>query len=269
MKTRYRRIGFVCLGLLLLSSVVTACAFSVTGGAVGGLISLLLGVVLVGVGVSSSGCEVDTSEDTAQGATDVPDAGVGVCLTAYFDVGPCLGALPEDVVGPCLQPPLPDVGPCLSRPLDIGVCLQPPPDVIFPCLDPPPDDVIGPCLEPPLPDVVGPCLDYDPDVFGPCLSPPPPDLMGPCLSYDPDAFGPCLSIIPPPADATDDAEPIGPCLSMRESKLELPARPVLPAGPPTTLARAAVTEKVLARGGLPEDVAARLRETAPGEPDES
>ena len=275
MRPQHRRFALVFVGLLLLCSVLTACAFSVTGGIVGGFFAFVLGVVLVGVGVSTPGCDVgvcleptpedvqvDTGDDLGMSVClgALPPDVIGPCLSRPMDVGVCLGPLPTDlgvclqppppdVIGPCLDPWPTDIGVCLSRPLDVGVCLEPPPpDIIGPCLDPPPEDVMGPCLSPP-----------PPDVMGPCLSMRPPDAVGPCLDFDPDAFGPCLSIIPPPPDVQDDAVPMGPCLSMREGKAPQPEA-TQPA-PETAKAtpRDAVVGRVLARGGLPDDVAERLR----------
>ena len=137
-------------------------------------------------------------------------------------VGPCLSLPAPDTLEPCLDPAIDVVGPCLSPPY--------PDDVMEPCLSPPyPDDVIGPCLSPPYPD----------DVIGPCLSPPlPSDVMEPCLSppLPGDVMEPCLSL-PEPG----------------ESASSVPAAPPAAAG-----SRAEAVLRVLARGGLPSDVAARL-----------
>ena len=65
-------------------------------------------------------------------------------------------------VGPCLSPPLEDMGQ-----LDFGPCLSP--NLA------PGDMQIGPCLSPPLPDM-GPSDMQQPLDIGPCLSQPPPDF---------------------------------------------------------------------------------------------
>ncbi|MFN3201644.1 MAG: hypothetical protein ACE366_24790 [Bradymonadia bacterium] len=159
--------------LLLSASVLTACTVSVEGGLIGGGLSLLMALLLfIGVGVTQTGCDSEeaTTDDLGTG-----DMAVGPCLSvdAFMppdgDVGPCLGALPDDAgldsgidagppdfeVGPCLQPPLPDLGPCLSPDMN-------------------PDFEVGPCLDVPPDDAALPDAGFPDAELGPCLSPPPP-----------------------------------------------------------------------------------------------
>lgn len=133
---------------------------------------------------------------------------------------------------------------------------------VSPCLS---DAAIGPCLGAPLDDaMVGPCLTRDAYV-GPCLSPPLEDAaVGPCLSQlpadaGPDAHvGPCLG--PPlPEDAA-----VGPCLDIApDARVPDAAGP--DAGAQRLPGREQILDRVLARGGLPADVVARLQKRRGGD----
>lgn len=178
----WRKRLLVLAGFLLVASTFTACTWSVGGGVVGSLLSLIAVLALVaGAGVTQQGCS--TGACLSMGPGPSPDGGP--------DVGPCLSdagsngdtSNDEVHVGPCLSLPEPDavqdVGPCLK---DIG----PDDDTDFgPCLtfepDTPEDDTpdTSPDAEPDEPDGsgdVGPCLtDTGPGDVGPCLSQPPQD----------------------------------------------------------------------------------------------
>ncbi|MCA9558505.1 MAG: hypothetical protein KC583_08080 [Myxococcales bacterium] len=145
---------------ILAAGGLTACAMAVPGGVLGGaLTALATTVALLLLGGSQAGCE---QEDTN------PGPGVDAEVDADAQVPPSDGGVDEDMyVGPCLQPPLEDLGPSLDAAADAG------PDAS-------PDAAIGPCLD--IEADVGPCLEADAHI-GPCLSPPQPDAyIGPCLS---------------------------------------------------------------------------------------
>jgi hypothetical protein len=211
MSSRRRRVWSVVLGGAAVVCALGACTFSLPGGLIGGILALLLaGGLLFGAGASQSGCE-----------------SFSACLSPT-----------DSLIGPCLEPPLPDAG----RDARVGPCLSPP------LGDAALDTRIGPCLEPPLPDAGqdGP--------VGPCLAPLPPDAA----SEGP--VGPCLDPLPP--DAGKDG-PVGPCLSPPALPLDaghaaavLPPTPHAPAPP---VARRALLATLEEQGRLPADVVARLK----------
>ena len=204
----------------LAASVLTACAVSVPGGIIGGILSLvLLLAVFLGTATTTTGCDPqqkDPKGPEMDGGADVP---IGPCLSDV-SVGSCLSRIQPDMevdVGPCLQPPPPEmdaeIGPCLTA-----------------------DASIGPCLGAPLPDA------------GPDAA---PDAAADAADADPDAefvedppVGPCLS---PPAPGRQ-SEPHG--LQYHEA----------PPGAPGEADRKAVLARVLERGGLPADVGGRIEE---------
>ena len=123
-----RSIQIVLIGGIILTSV--GCAYSITGGLIGGIVTAVLtGVLLLGVGTTTSSCESSVSTCLSM----IPDSDDP-------DMGPCLSQPPPDVVGPCLTAPMDafddtGAGPCLTAPQpdttepDIGPCLsQAPPD---------------------------------------------------------------------------------------------------------------------------------------------
>lgn len=146
---------------------------------------------------------------------------------------PCLSML-EPGAGTCLElvpePPPPEADPPDGAPtVCLNIAPEPP---VAPCLEmvePPPD-------EPPPP--VGPCLKVAPEPLDPGLSPlpEPPEEVRPCLD-----FAPCLSELPPeppPRDPPMEPEPVD-----GDQGAVPTQRPV---------------DRVLARGVLPQDVAALL-----------
>ena len=99
---RRRTVQIVLIAGSVLS--VVGCAYSITGGLIGGLVTAVVtGLLLLGTATTTSSCgdSVHTSDP---------------------DMGPCLTAPPPDTIesdiGPCLGAPLdanePDVGPCLD-----------------------------------------------------------------------------------------------------------------------------------------------------------
>ena len=132
---------------------------------------------------------------------------------------------------------------------------------------------VGPCLsvmpDPPDPDTaVGPCLEYIPEEppteeppteeppteepteeeppTGPCLSVQPEPEVMPCLDYDPE-----YPDLEPDGSEPEGAEPEG---SAPEGEQKSGAR----------LHRQEAQDRVLARGVLPDDVAALLRDRQRG-----
>jgi len=109
--------------ILIAGSVlsVVGCAYSITGGLLGGLITAVVtGLLLIGGATTTSSCG-----DSVHTHTDEPD------------MGPCLSAPPPDTVepdiGPCLGAPLPDAGEPDAMEPDIEPCLsQLPPDAEAP-----------------------------------------------------------------------------------------------------------------------------------------
>ncbi|MDP6942655.1 MAG: hypothetical protein QF464_00775 [Myxococcota bacterium] len=246
-----RRRAMWGLIILLTAGSLAACSVSFTGGIIGLVVSVCIGVAVL-LGAS-----------TQQGCGDDPD------------IGPCLGAPYEDTAVPPSDASNlqeveagtvdePDIGPCLGA---IVVDAEGTADA---------DVHLGPCLSAPAPTPDAVPVEPDADI-GPCLSVEPPEDVGPPDEADapvaPDApVGPCLSVQPPEADtATDleDAEVIdetefGPCLS--------PPAPDPPdvqggeqedvsaAAPAEPTSRAAIIERLGDRGVLPPDVLERLSE---------
>ena len=106
---------------------------------------------------------------------------------------------------------------------------------------------IGPCLSPPIDEVT------------PCLSPPEDTAVGPCLSETPEPHvGPCLEPVPEPRPE------LTPCLSPVPEPVPEPVPAPVPAPQPADGASGQhepddAVRRVLARGVLPDDVAALLR----------
>lgn len=132
---------------------------------------------------------------------------------------------------PCLSMVDPDAGPCLEMPPE-PLPLDERPEEAQPsvCLNIAPEPPVAPCLE-----VVEPPPQAPPPPIGPCLKvapdprPAPPEELQPCLDFAP---------VAPDAPAQEPAAPTG------EDQGAVPAhRPV---------------DRVLARGVLPDDVAALL-----------
>lgn len=100
------------------------------------------------------------------------------------------------------------------------------------------------------------CPDCGSTHLGPCLSPPAPDTdVGPCLSEEPPQPDPCLVTLPPP-----EPEPeLGPCLSPPAEPTPPPAQ-VPPDASGSLLRDDSPRARVLARGVLPDDVAALLKQ---------
>ena len=131
---RRMRLGWIQLGVLVCVSVFvfTACTASLSGGLMGGLLSILIFVCLsIGLAASTTSCEVSA----------------------------CLSPLPpsrDAEVGPCLTAPPPEMGTMDPRDAEVGPCLQPiPSEAGMPREDAGPDAPdarIGPCLSQAAPD---------------------------------------------------------------------------------------------------------------------
>jgi hypothetical protein len=100
---------------------VVGCAYSITGGLIGGLVTAVVTGLLL-LGTTTTSC-----------------SSVSTCLSIApdTDIGPCLEPFPPDVIesdiGPCLGAPLPDAGEPDAMEPDIEPCLsQLPPDAEAP-----------------------------------------------------------------------------------------------------------------------------------------
>jgi len=105
---------------------VVGCAYSITGGLLGGLITAVVtGLLLIGGATTTSSC----GDSVHTCLSMIPD-------TEEPDMGPCLSPPPPDAVESDIQPCLSQVPPDVVEP-DVGPCLdQLPPDVMEPDIEP-------------------------------------------------------------------------------------------------------------------------------------
>ena len=225
-----RRRAMWGLFILLTAGSLAACSVSFTGGIIGLVVSVCIGVAVLLGASTQQGCGDDPDigpclgapyEDTVVPPSDASDfEEVEAGVVDEPDIGPCLGAIVVDAEGTADA----DVhlGPCLSAPAPTPDAVPVEPDAsVGPCLSFEPPEDVGPPDEADAATVLEDAEVIDETEFGPCLSPPQPD--------------------PPDVQGEEEED-------------------VSAAAPAKAGSRAAIIERLGDRGVLPPDVLERLSE---------